>query len=152
MDVAGSLRTYLQSQPSVTALTTNIYAGTLPRKIQKSATPPTAVVLRRAGGGALGRVNQFGDKRIDVDCYGADPKAASELFDAVYLVLKNMGTKLVGNVLFYWTVPTTDGSSGHDPQTTWPVTIGTFQSLVAELKVGLAPSDSLAPSDTLLPY
>jgi hypothetical protein len=133
MDVVGALRTFLLADAGVQALTTQVYAGSLPRDIQGLPDPPTAVILRRAGGGALGATNQFGDKRVDVDCYGTNEKAASDLFDAVYAALKGMGTTVVGQVLIHWALCTTDGTSGHDPQTTWPICVGTFQVLAAEV-------------------
>jgi hypothetical protein len=89
--------------------------------------------VRRVGGGGFGATNNFGDKRIDVDCYGVSEKAASDLFDAVYAALKGMGTIVVNQVLFHWCICVADGTSGHDPQTTWPVCIGTFQVLVSEV-------------------
>jgi hypothetical protein len=36
-------------------------------------------------------------------------------------------------VLIHWALCTTDGTSGHDPQTTWPICVGTFQVLAAEV-------------------
>lgn len=132
MDVVGALRTFLKADAGVSAITSNVYGGSLPRSVD-SAQPEASVVLRRAGGGAIGRVNQFGDKRIDVDCYGANEKEASDLFDAVYAALKGMGTQVVDQVLIHWAACVVDGTSGHDPQTTWPVCIGTFQVLVSEI-------------------
>jgi hypothetical protein len=133
VDVTGALRTFLLADAGVSALTTQVYAGSLPREIQGLPDSPTAVVLRRAGGGIIGAVNRFGDKRMDVDCYGTNEKAASDLFDAVYAALKGMGTTVVGQVLIHWAICTADGTSGHDPQTTWPVCVGTFQVLAAEV-------------------
>lgn len=133
MDVVGALRTFLLADAGVTALTNQVYAGSLPRSVQEASSPPTAVILRRAGGGNMGQTNNFGDKRIDVDCYGANEKTASDLFDAVYAALKGMGTTVVGQVLIHWAICAADGTSGHDPQTTWPVCIGTFQVLAAEV-------------------
>lgn len=132
MDVIGALRTYLAADAGVSAITTDIFGGSLP-KGTLAAGPGPVVVLRRVGGGTIGKVNNFGDKRVDVDCYGANEKQASDLFDAVYAALKGMGTRVVDNVLLHWAVPVVDGTSGHDPQTTWPVCIGTFQVLVAEV-------------------
>jgi hypothetical protein len=51
----------------------------------------------------------------------------------VYAALKGMGTTVVGQVLIHWAICTADGTSGHDPQTTWPVCVGTFQVLAAEV-------------------
>ena len=135
MDVIGALRTYLRADTGVSTLAgTNVFGGQLPRSIQESSSgPPTAVVLRRTGGGSLGQTNNFGDKRVDVDCYGADTKTASDLWDAVYEALKGMGTIVEDEVLLHWAICVADGTSGHDPQTTWPVCIGTFQVLAAEV-------------------
>jgi len=133
MDVIGALRSFVLADPGVSALTTNVYAGSLPRSVQEGSSPPTAVILRRAGGGSLGQTNNFGDKRVDVDCYGANEKAASDLFDAVYAALKGMGTTVENQVLLHWAICVADGTSGHDPQTTWPVCIGTFQVLASEM-------------------
>jgi hypothetical protein len=56
VDVVGALRTFLLADAGVSALTTQVYAGSLPREIQGLSDPPTAVVLRRAGGGSIGAV------------------------------------------------------------------------------------------------
>jgi hypothetical protein len=134
VDVTGALRTFLLADAGVSALVgSQVYAGSLPREIQGLSDPPKAVVLRRAGGGVLGSVNNFGDKRIDIDAYGTNEKEASDIYDAAHLALKGMGTTVVGQVLIHWAIPTADGTSGHDPQTTWPVCVGTFQVLAAEV-------------------
>jgi hypothetical protein len=44
-----------------------------------------------------------------------------------------MGTTVVNGVLLHWAICTSDGTSGHDPQTSWAVTVGTFQVLAAEV-------------------
>lgn len=137
MDHIGALRTYLKADSGVSAITTNVFGGKIPRSVIEADANPTCVVLRRAGGGALGRVNNFGDKRVDVDCYGANDKEASDLWDAVYAALKGMGTTVVDGVLFHWAACVADGTSGNDPQTTWPVCIGSFQVLIAEVPVML---------------
>jgi hypothetical protein len=133
VDVVGALRAFLLADAGVSAITTNVYAGSLPRSVSEGTEAPTAVILRRAGGGSLGQTNRFGDKRIDVDCYGVNEKAASDLFDAVYAALKGMGTTVVNQVLLHWAICVADGTSGHDPQTTWPVCVGTFQVLASEV-------------------
>jgi hypothetical protein len=134
MDVVGALRTYLLAQAPVTTITTNVFAGSMPRSFVASHPDPMeAVILRRSGGGGLGSTNNWGDKRIDVDCYGPNEKAASDLFDAVYAALKGSGTRVVNQVLIHWAVCVADGTSGRDPQTTWPVCVGTFQVLAGEV-------------------
>jgi hypothetical protein len=133
VDIVGALRTFLLADGGVSAITTNVYAGSLPRSVVEANATPTCVIIRRAGGGAIGSPNQFGDKRIDVDCYGVNEKAASDLFDAVYAALKGMGTTVVNQVLLHWANCVADGTSGHDPQTTWPVCVGSFQVLAAEV-------------------
>lgn len=135
MDVIGALRTFLTADTGVQAFTgVKVFGGSVPKETLAGGAGPV-VLLRRVGGGTFGRVNQFGDKRVDVDCYGANEKQASDLFDAVYTALKNMGTVVVGDLLIHWAACAADGTSGHDPATEWPVCIGTFQVLVAEVPV-----------------
>lgn len=133
MDIIGALRAFLLADAGVTAITTNVYAGSLPRSVIEANATPTCVILRRAGGGSIGSPNNFGDKRIDVDCYGVNEKAASDLYDAVYAALKGLQRKVVNQVLLHWANCVADGTSGHDPQTTWPVCVGSFQVLAAEV-------------------
>lgn len=133
MDVVGALRTFLEADSATaTATGARIYGGALP-KDELANQPRAAIVLRRAGGGAIGRGAAYGDKRIDVDAYGATEKEASDVFDAAYTALKALRRQLVGNVLIHFANVSADGASGHDPQTGWPLCIGSFQVLMAEV-------------------
>lgn len=133
MDVIGAVRTYLIADGGVSAATGGrVFGGELDHD-EAALQPRAAVVLRYAGGGALGRAQNFGDRRIDLDCYGATAKEAADVWDACRMALKALTRRKVGNVLLHWAALSADGASGHDPQTGWPLCLGTFQVLAADI-------------------
>lgn len=133
MDVVGAVRTYLLADAGVTAATSGrVYGGELDHD-EQAQQPRAAIVLRYAGGGLLGRGQLYGDRRLDIDCLGADPKEAAAVWDACRTALKALQRQKVSGVLLHWAALSSDGVSGHDPQTGWPVCVGTFQVLAADI-------------------
>lgn len=134
VDWFGAVRTFLAADSATNTITGGrIYGGSLPDD-ELGNQPRAALILRRAGGGVMGNGQQTGDKRLDIHAYGADEKQASDVFDAAYEALKyRLRRQLIGNVLIHYANVSSDGADGHDPQTGWPITIGSFNLLVAEV-------------------
>lgn len=135
MDVVAAIRTYLLADATVASISGGrLYGGELD-KDEEPNQPRAAAVLRRSGGGLMGRSQLYGDRRIDLICYGANPKEASDLFDACRDALKALQRHrdAATQVLIHWAVVSVDGVSGHDPQTAWPICIGSFQVLAADI-------------------
>ena len=130
MDVVGALIAILKADPAVP--TDNILGGTLPRDINKSL-PEMTVVLRRAGGPQAASYERWSNKRVDVDCLGADDKEASDLWDAVYATLRQLRRTVQDGVLIHRCDCTADGTSFVDPVATWPICAGTFMVTAADV-------------------
>lgn len=137
-DVIGAVKDYLENEGTVTALldsdTTRIYGGEILRA-DIDEMPRGAVVLSPAGGGLIGNAYQdYGDVRVDVDCYGATPYEAYTLYLAVYASLKHLRRSIAGDqVLLHWARASSKGTEARDPETDWPVVTSSWQVLAAEV-------------------
>lgn len=131
-----ALVAFLKDDPDSAALTAGrIYGGELPRE-QVPDMPRAAVVLRPAGGGSIGRAYQdYGDRRIDVDCFGDSPKAAWGLHLAVHDALKHLRRAVHAGVLLHWARESAGGVLARDPDTDWPIAASSWQVLAAEVEV-----------------
>lgn len=134
-DLITGLRSYLINDALVAAAVVNrVYGGGLPRAlIEAGATG--AVALRGAGGTGSygGGYQQYGDKRIDVACYGATPRLASGLHNIVSPVLKQMRRNTQGACVLHWARPAGGPLDLIDPDTDWPFVFSSWQVLVAEV-------------------
>jgi len=131
MDVVGALAEILKADTSVVC--DAVFAGSIPREFEPTMSRKI-VVLRRAGGGLLGRgFQQFGDVRVDVDCFGTNDKEASDLWDAVHATLKQLRRTVQDGVLIHWCECSANAVGTVDPTTTWPICLGSFQVLAAEV-------------------
>lgn len=109
-----------------------VFGGELPAREAKSM-PRAAVVLKPAGGGLLGAATaDYGDQRLDVDCYAATPLSAWELYLAVYTALKALRRSVHAETLVHWAKPSTKGTLARDPDTDWPITVSSWQVLAGE--------------------
>ncbi|MEQ8834274.1 MAG: DUF3168 domain-containing protein [Miltoncostaeaceae bacterium] len=126
----------LQTDPPTAALTSGrVYGGELPRE-EVPQMPRAAVVLRPAGGGLLGRAYQaWGDVRVDVDCFGATPKAAWDLHRAVRTAMKAMRREVHDGTLIHWARLSADAVLARDPDTDWPTAPSSWQVLAADEEV-----------------
>ena len=137
-DPIAALCTYLESDAGVASVVgTNVFGGSLPKKGDANyidALDTAAIVVSPAGGPAvMGRTNDFGDLRIDVACYAADEATAYTVYRYVRAAFKNLGRKNIGGVLIHWVKPLTNGTTGIDPETSWPLCLGSFHALAAEV-------------------
>lgn len=134
-DVIGALRDYLLSEGDVTTLTgARIYGGSI-KDTDVAAMPRATVILSPAGGGLLGNAYQdYGDTRVDVDCYGEDSFQAYALYLAVYAALKHLRRTIAGDqVLLHWARASSKGTEARDPETDWPLVTSSWQVLAAEV-------------------
>jgi hypothetical protein len=127
---------FLQADAGVSLLVgSRVYGGELPRA-DVTSMPRTAVVLKPAGGGLLGTAFQeYGDIRVDVDCWGETPRAAWILYLAVNAALKQLRHEESADVLLRWARPSSRGVSARDPDTDWPVCLSSWQVLAHEVEV-----------------
>lgn len=133
-----ALVAYLRADADVAALVgVRVFGRELPRA-ETDAMPRQAVVLKRAGGGLLGRgYQEYGDIRVDVYCYGATGLEADELHDEVRAALKHrLRATVAAGVLLHWARPSSDGSSGREPDTDWPLTVSSWQLLSSDVDAG----------------
>lgn len=131
-----ALVTFLKADRAVAArVGTRVFGGELPRSENESM-PRQAVVISPAGGGALGGGYQaFGDRRVDIDCYGSTGRESWLLYLDVHAALKALRREVHSRVLLHWARISADGSTGRDPDTDWPLTISSWQVLSSETPV-----------------
>jgi hypothetical protein len=132
IDVIEAVVAYLKSDAGVAALVgTRVYGGELPRS-QAATMPQGTVVVSPAGGGLLGLSgNDYGDSRVDIDCYSTTPHQAYKLNLAVYDAMKAIRRRKQGTALLHWSRPSSTGATGRD--TDWPITVSSYQVLAAEV-------------------
>lgn len=135
-DPIEALVAFLKADSAVAAiLSARVFGGELPRRENESM-PRACVVLKPAGGGLIGLEYQsYGDMRVDVDCYAATSQGSWTLYRAVYGALKGMQREVFADTLLHWAKPSSRGTTARDPLTDWPVTISSWQVLVAEVAV-----------------
>lgn len=129
-NVIEAVRLYLAADAGVAGrVDTRVFGGELPRT-ENDSMPRAAVVVSRAGGGLLGTTTTlYGDVRLDVDCYGADPVEADGLYEDVERALKSLGGALYDEVRLLWAKPSAGGVRGRDPDADWPMVISSWQVL-----------------------
>lgn len=121
------------------AVSGRIFLEELPRDQNKRMPRPAIVLGMAPGGGAFGKVNSFGDRMVDVMVYGESLAQARNLYDDhVRPRLKDLQRVVVADsddtaILIHWAHIASDGSTGRDPQTDWPVCGSTWQVLAAEV-------------------
>lgn len=131
-DPIAALVAYLKAVPVAGG---RVYGGELPRA-QNASMPRAAVVLKGAGGGVLGQGYQnYGDLRVDADCYGESPLAGWQLYLEVYALLKHLRREVAAGVLLHWAKSSSRGISARDPETDWPLTVSSWQVLASEVEV-----------------
>jgi hypothetical protein len=132
VDLNGALRTFLKADSAVaTASSGRVYGQELPRT-ENPSMPRAAVVLKAAGGmGGLAYL-RLRNRRVDVDCYGATMREAEQLYVVVSDCLKQMRRNVTSSVLIHSADISSDGVSARDPETDWPMCVGSFQVLAAE--------------------
>lgn len=97
--------------------------------------PRSAIVVRKAGGGAMfGRGNlQVIDSRIDCICYGSTRLEADSVAGEVERALKNMRAQRIGDgeaggpLKLYWARISGGASSAIEPDALWPFALVSAQ-------------------------
>lgn len=132
-DPVAAVVAYLSSDDAVSArVGSRVFGGELPRREAKNM-PRECVLLKPAGGGLLGTADQeYGDTRLDVDCYGETPHEAWLLYLDVAAALKGLRRGVHAGTLLHWARPSTRGTLARDPDTDWPIAVCSWQVLAAE--------------------
>lgn len=136
-DLLAALVIYLKADAGLTGfINGEVFGGELPRE-ENVDMPQRCVVLNLAGGGMLGRAYQdYGDRRVDTFCYGRTLHEAEQVHMKVRAALKQLTRAKVvtpsGNVLIHWARLSSDGATGRDPETTWPLSLASYQVLAGD--------------------
>lgn len=134
-DSLGAIVNFLKADAGVASLVgTRVFGGELPRA-ETDSMPRAAIVVRPAGGlGTFGQAFQeYGDRRVDVRCYGTTPSAADAVYRHVHPALKQLSRVKQGSVLLHWARPAGGPLTLRDQDTDWPFTFCAWQVLAAEV-------------------
>jgi hypothetical protein len=135
-DPLAALVSFLRADEAIAErLGSRVFAGELPRE-ENDQMPRMAIVLNPAGGGLIGNGYQaYGDKRIDVDCYGQTKRESWLLYLDLHAALKGLRRAVHEEVLLHWARLSSGGRALRDPRTDWPLTISSWQILASEIPV-----------------
>lgn len=133
------MRAFLQADTDVAAIVgtqagygVRVFGGELPRQLVASM-PRASVVVKAAGGGLLGQAQQrYGDQRVDVDCYGATPHEAWDVYLEVAAAFDALDAAVHGDTLLSSANVSSRGIQARDPETDWPVVVATWQVLAGK--------------------
>jgi hypothetical protein len=137
-DPIRAVSAYLRSVSGVAAIVSSrVFVEDLP-EAENSSMPRSTVVVSSGGGGLMGHGQQFGDRRVDIRCYGATARLSRELHNEVRAAMKALGPSKVADtnstfVLLLWARLSTDGTTARDVGTDWPVTGSSWQVLAADV-------------------
>lgn len=133
-NAVGAIVAMLKADTALSAaVSSRVYGGELP-KAQITDMPRAAVVVSRAGGGFIGGGYQdYGDLRINVACYADTPRAADIIYGLVHDALKQMRRGVWSETLLHWANVSSEGVTGRDPDTDWPVCLSSWQVLASEV-------------------
>lgn len=135
-DPIEALVAFLKADPPTAVLTAGRIYGGLLLRADTPGMPRAAISMRPAGGGLLGRgYETVTDVRVDVDCYGADPKQAWGVYLAAHQALKLLRRNVSAGTLLHWARPSSAGVLAVDPQTDWPIVLSSWQVLFSETEV-----------------
>lgn len=132
-DPVAAVVAFLKSDPLLDSLHGGrVFGGELPAHEAKQM-PRAVVVVQPAGGGLLGTADQdYGDTRLDVDCYAATAHEAWLLHLAVSRELKHVRRSVLAGTLLHWARPASGGTLARDPDTDWPIAVSSWQVLAAD--------------------
>lgn len=129
-----ALRKYLVAETTMPRL----YLEELPSSLTNEM-PVEVALLRSSGGGIMGNANRFGDLRVDLICYGKTQSLARRTYSQYRMALKSLDRVAVtdgtsnGRVLLHWARIASDGVTGLDPMTNWPVCASSWQLLTSDV-------------------
>lgn len=132
-DPIASIRQILLDDDTLAQLTSGtVFVGEIPRSAISSM-PKPCVLIRPAGGGALGTGSlSIGDVRIDATCYGVTLLESWEIHLALADALKHLVSQVSVGTLILWAKESAGGVSGRDVDTDWPTTVSSWQILSGE--------------------
>lgn len=136
VDPIAALRTFLLADTATSALVgTRIFGQEIGKPTDRAAMPAAAIVLNAAGGPGLpgGGYEQFGVNRVDAFCYGATLNQSWLVYLAAHQALKQMQRQKINGTLIHSVTVSSKGATGTDPETQWPLTLGSFLVLAAEV-------------------
>ena len=138
VDVLGAVLAYLKADADVTAqVGTHVYGAELPGSVtlDGNGMPPKSVVVQPSAGG-FGQYSRtwvpMANERYDIRCYAPTPKAAMDVWRAVFPAMQLRLKKHVrGGVLLFDATSTIGVSLLREPDTRWPFAFGSFNVLAA---------------------
>jgi hypothetical protein len=140
VDPIGAIITFLLADSATAVLCdTNVFGGAMPTGDDMPPAPnldgsaKAIVIVSAAGGPEIGTANQFAKLRVDLACYGGSQRQSWLVYRTCRAALKALERVVVTEVLLHSAIPTTNGSTGIDPETNWPVCLGSFSVLHAEV-------------------
>lgn len=134
VDPLSALIAYLKADSALTALVgARVFGAELDRR-ENASMPRACVVVSPAGGGFIGLENQvYADSRVDVDCYGATPYAAWQVYLAAEEAMETLEREVYTDVLLHWAKPSARGSNGRTPDADWPIVLSSWQVLAGKV-------------------
>ena len=123
---------YLVGVPEVfTATGGRVFGSELP-KVEASNMPRPAVVVSLVGGG--GPASDAPEMRatVDVACYGATPKGATDVYLVVREALRGLRRSTNANALLHTAVELSGPMEMRDEETRWPLTWSSWRVVVGE--------------------
>jgi len=134
VDSIDALVTWLRLDGDLAALVNGrVYGGPVPQ-FENANMPRPLVTVNPAGGGFLGRSQDYGDRRVDVDCYGQTRPESWAVYLAAAGALKHLQRVVSDGVLLHWANEAARGTSGVEPDTDWPVTYSSWQLLASDVQ------------------
>ena len=123
-DPMAAVRSILLADSGVTGqVSTRVYGDELPGS-QNQQMPRKCVVLSYSGGGSLGPGARsyvpWGVTRMDVRSYGATPYEASQVRNAVHMVLKFLRRTVAASTVVHGVTVSGGPLTLRDPDTGWP--------------------------------
>lgn len=135
-DLLTAVRRFLLSNAGVAGhVGTRVWGEEVPQS-ETDNMPRKGVLIRRAGGYVLGvGYIEIGDPRFDIYAYGGSPFDAGQVFQSLYIPLKQMRRNIQGPALLHWARPAGGPVAMRDPDTEWPMVLSVWQILGAEREV-----------------
>ena len=142
-DPIAALVAYLRADSTLAALlgtvtatgvpaTVPVFGGSVPRSLV-AVMPRSMVILNAAGGGLMGLEGQtWGDRRVDVDCYGSTEHAAWDVYLEVERALEALSHEVHGDTLLKWAKASSRGFAAKDPDTDWDDVLSSWQVLAGK--------------------
>lgn len=141
MNHVNGLVSFLKGVSAVTALVgspVRVFGPDGVPAAQNASMPREAIVLSPAGGARAASYQEFGERRVDVLCFGPNQAQSYVLYLAVFAALKQLRRSRVSvaansYVLLHWAHCSAEGVTAREPETGWPATLSSWQVLASEI-------------------